>query len=308
MPDNGVPLPYFDQTAVFSLGWRGAVDALDQALLDGLDPAAALGRQLVDVSHGQVLLMPAESATGVGVKVATVAPDNPAAGRPRIQALYLLLDREWLTPLALLDGIALTTLRTPAVSAVAVRHLAAPDAARLVVFGSGPQAWGHVHAVAAVRPIESVRLIARNPAGVRELADRLQREGFAAEPGTAADVAEADVVVCATTAGEPVFDSDLLKPTACVVAVGSHDDDRREVDEGAFARADRVVVETRESAMREAGDVVMAIQAGVLSKDQLIDLGEVVRLQPSGGLTVFKSAGMGWQDLVVAEALLAGHR
>jgi ornithine cyclodeaminase len=300
-----VNLPFLDAATVFAaVSFAEAVDELENALLRGLDPAAALDRSIVDVAHGQLLLMPAESATATGVKLVTAAPENPLRGLPRIQALYLLLDRVTLAPTALLDGAALTTLRTPAVSAVAVRHLASPDASRLVVFGSGPQAWGHVEAIRSVRPLESVEVVGRDRPRAESLAGRVAGSGLSAEVGTAESVAGADVVVCATTAAEPLFDSTLLPPHACVVAVGSHEAGRRELDAMLLGRAATVVVESAAVALREAGDVVMAVEEGVLDPGTLLDLGDVVRRSPAEELAVFKSVGMGWQDLVVAEAVV----
>jgi hypothetical protein len=105
-----VTLPFLDDDAVLgALPFADAVDALERALAGGLDPAAGVDRSIVEVAHGQLLLMPAETATATGVKLATVAPGNASHGLPRIQALYVLLDRTTLRPLALLDGTALTT-------------------------------------------------------------------------------------------------------------------------------------------------------------------------------------------------------
>ena len=118
--------------------------------------------------------MPAEAGPDVGVKLVSLAPDNPSVGKQRIQAIYLLLDAQTLTPQALLDGVALTSLRTPAMSAVAVRRLAAPDARKLVVFGAGPQAEGHVAAVRAVRAVEDVVIVGRDPAKATALAERVE--------------------------------------------------------------------------------------------------------------------------------------
>ncbi|HET6698065.1 MAG TPA: ornithine cyclodeaminase family protein [Nocardioidaceae bacterium] len=305
-------LPYLDaDTVAATVGWGEAVDALERALLGGLDPARALNRSIVEVTYGQLLLMPAESGTAVGLKLGTVAPDNPARDLPRIQALYVLVDRETLTPVALLDGTALTTLRTPAVSAVAVRHLAPADARHLVVFGSGPQAWGHVHALRAVRPVQQVTVVGRDRGRAEQLVARLDTEGLDARVGDGTEVAEADLVVCATTATSPLFDGTAVKPGACVVAVGSHEPDRREVDSALLGRAAQgggVVVETRDVALREAGDVVLAVGEGALSADQLVELGDVVRREPGAGPSFFKSVGMGWEDLVVAEAVLQRWR
>ncbi|HWD03829.1 MAG TPA: ornithine cyclodeaminase family protein [Amycolatopsis sp.] len=271
-----------------------AIAALRSALADGLDPAADPARAVVPVPSGQFLLMPAFWDLYAGVKVATVAPSNPARGRPRIQGEYLLLDGETLTPLALLDGVALTAVRTAAVSAVAVDALAPADAARLVVFGTGPQAASHVEAMRAVRPVEDVVVVGRSSA-----------EAFAVacggRVGTPAGVASADLVACCTTASAPLFDGSLVADGAVVVAVGSHEPRVREVDSALAARA-AVVVEAVPTALREAGDVVLAVAEGVLSPDALLPLADVVRgvAVPGPGPRLFKSVGMAWEDLVVA--------
>lgn len=294
--------PYLDERTIFEFApWVDAVAAVEQVLLDGLDPAQVPQRSIVDVPQGQLLLMPGTTPTGVGMKLATVAPANPGRGLPRIQAVYVLYDPETLAVTALLDGTALTTVRTPAVSAAAVRHLATASARRLVVFGSGPQAWGHVAAVRAVRPVSEVVVVARRRAGAEALADRLAATGVAARVGDAEDVATADIVVCATTAREPLFDGARLPAHACVVAVGSHEAEARELDGTVLRRAHRVVVEDAGVAMREAGDVIQAVASGDLVVADLIGLREAVRLAPEAGGSVFKSVGMGWQDLAVAQ-------
>ncbi|MDQ1740600.1 MAG: hypothetical protein QOE53_2252 [Pseudonocardiales bacterium] len=231
-------LPFLDAGALSSLvSWGDAIAALESALADGAHRAGGPPRFSVPQAHGELLLMPASDAGQVGVKLTSVAPGNPELGLPRIQAVYVLFDAATLTPRAVIDGTALTTLRTPAVSALAARALAAPDAASLLVFGSGPQAWGHVHALRAVRPLPTVRIAGRDAGRQAALVDRLRDEGVDAIAGSDADVATADIVVCATTARQPVFDGRLLSEHACVVAVGSHEPAARELDEVVFDRA-----------------------------------------------------------------------
>jgi ornithine cyclodeaminase/alanine dehydrogenase-like protein (mu-crystallin family) len=295
-------LPYIDHAEVLDLvPFADAVSALAEALAGGLDPDASPPRSVCEVEHGQLLLMPAETVDAVGVKLGTVAPGNPDRGLPRIQALYVLYDPVTLAPLALLDGTALTTLRTPAVSAVAVDHLASPEAEHLLVFGSGPQAWGHVEAVRAVRPIRRVTVVGRDRGRAEHLAGRVRSTGLAAAAGSADRVGEADIVVCATSAREPLFDGALLSQDVCVVAVGSHEPEARELDDATMRRARRVVVETRSVALREAGDVVQAVKSGALLEQDLVDLRQALAFAPTPGTSVFKSVGMGWQDLVVAD-------
>jgi ornithine cyclodeaminase len=281
-------IPFVDAATIARrLPPRDAVDALEAALRGGLDPEADPPRSSVRAPGGELLVMPSAAAGALGVKLATVAPGNAARGLPRIQGVYALFDGETLAPLAMLDGIGLTNVRTAAVSALAARHLAAPGARRLVVFGRGPQSAAHVEALRAVLPIEAVEVLGRDD-------DR-------------AAVAAADVVCCCTTAREPLFAGDDVPDHATVIAIGSHEPEAREVDERLAARA-AVVVESRGSALREAGDVIQAIEAGALAPDELVGLAPLVRGEvapPAGAPRLFKSTGMAWEDLVIAAAVHA---
>ncbi|MEU1020466.1 ornithine cyclodeaminase family protein [Streptomyces sp. NPDC005898] len=304
-------LPRFDASDLARLvPMPAAIDALEAALLAGLDPEAEPARGVVDVPGGQLLLMPSSTASYTGVKLATVTPANPGRGLPRVQGLYVLLDGATHAPAALLDGIALTSLRTPAVSGLAVRHLAAPDSRRLLVFGTGPQAWGHVTAVRAVRPsLEHVDVVARNPERMAAFVARCRAAGLSAAPADPGAVAHADVVCCCTTAREPLFDSALLPGHATVVAVGSHEPDAREVDARLVARA-TVVAESHEVARRECGDLVLAAAEGAFDLAHVHTLAALVRgdVRPADGRPrLFKSAGMAWEDLAVAAAVYEGR-
>ncbi|NUR89337.1 MAG: ornithine cyclodeaminase family protein [Nonomuraea sp.] len=300
-------LPYLDGDALERLvPYRRAVRVLEQALRDGLDPESAPPRTGVAFPAGELLLMPAASGRYAGVKVVSVAPGNPERGLPRIQGTYLLLDGDTLAPLAAIDGIALTSLRTPAVSALAVAHLAEPGARRLVVYGSGPQAWGHVLALREVRPVEHVTVVGRDLARAEARAARCQALGLTAEARTTEGgrIAEADLVVCCTTAREPLFPGKLARDGVTVVAVGSHEPEARELDDDLVARA-TLVVEARTAALAEAGDVIMPIRHGTITSGHLAgNLAELIagRVIAGPGPRVFKSTGMAWEDLVVAAA------
>jgi ornithine cyclodeaminase/alanine dehydrogenase-like protein (mu-crystallin family) len=258
-----------------------AVDALEAALRAGLDPEADPPRAVLALERGELLVMPSAAGGHAVVKLVTVGGD------PRVQGVCVVFDGATLAPAAVIDGIALTNLRTAAVSALAVRHLARPDARRLLVFGRGPQAVAHAEAIRAVRPIEHVEMLGRDHGDTDDL------------------IAGADVVCCCTTARAPLFDGARVGGEATVVAIGSHEPDARETDDALAARA-TVVVESRASALREAGDVIAAIRAGALAEHELVGLAELVRGEaaPAGGRPrLFKSTGMAWEDAVVAAAI-----
>jgi ornithine cyclodeaminase/alanine dehydrogenase-like protein (mu-crystallin family) len=285
-----------------------AVDAISEVLAGRFDPADDVVRSSVDTAHGQFLLMPSERGDFAGVKVVTVAPGNPSFGLPRIQGVYLLFDALTLTLLATFDAAALTTLRTPAVSLAAVRPALARihEPIRVVVFGTGPQALGHLDTLVAVadQPIGSVVFIARNPARVDPSVTGRGRVIAVAGEEAHAALSVAHMVVCATTAREPLFPADAIAPDAIVIAVGSHEPTARELDGALLGRA-TVIVEDVATALREAGDVIMAIDEGTLDPGALIPIKDVftgATQLSSHGTVVFKSVGMSWEDLAVAAA------
>ncbi|WP_193509431.1 ornithine cyclodeaminase family protein [Cryobacterium sp. BB736] len=299
-------LPFLTADDIFErMNYLDAVRTLQRDLRSGLDPDADFERGSVDLAQGKFLLMPSESSEFAGVKVLTVAAENPARGLPLIQGVYVLTDAATLSPVALLDGAALTTLRTPAVSAAAADLLVPDDVPRLVVFGSGPQALGHVEAMRSIRRLEHVTIVARNQERAASAAAAVRASGIVADVGTVEAIRDADVIVCATTATEPLFDSALVPDTACVLAVGAHAADAREVDSALVARS-QVVVESVPVALREAGDVMIPVAEGRLSPDALTGMRDLV----TGAVPVdwsrpriFKSTGMSWEDLSIASEL-----
>ena len=301
-----------------SFSFLSAVKAIEEALLGGLDPAGDLPRSILPIEKGELLLMPSTSVQGSGIKVLTIAPNNPALNEPRIQGIYLLFDKENLAISSILDGAALTTYRTPAISFAAVRkglELSRGEIS-VVVFGSGPQAISHIQTLAALDvKVTSVVFVVRDIEKAQKRIPDVAQMGLTSECTIhilGADshevnqhLQQADLVIAATTARAPLFDSTHLKQSVIVIAVGSHEPDVREIDSKLVARA-QVVVETRASALREAGDVIMAIGDGSITAQSLHELADVVcgrttlnREQP----IFFKSSGMSWEDLVIARAV-----
>lgn len=281
-------------------------DALLARLRDDPPAADRPARTRVDVRAGQVLLMPDESSSFVGVKAVSIARGNPALGLPAIQGSYLLLDAATLAPVALIDAAELTLVRTAAVSLLGVRLLLPAERPRVTVVGAGPQAVAHVEALASLDPA-SVRLCVRDASRVEAARAAVAGLDVAVEVVVGVPVESSDVVVCATTAREPVLDSRPLPDHAVVVAVGSHEPDARELDTDLMARG-WVVVESREAARREAGDVVIA-ETETGRALVAADLGELARGEAAPDPSrprVLKTVGEAWEDLTAAALLAAG--
>lgn len=283
------------------LSMEQAIDALGDAFGGRLPEAPP--RSHLDVGSGDLLLMPAWSAEAAGVKLVSVAPDNPQRGLPLIHGIYVLFDKPSLEPVALFDAAALTALRTAAVSGVATRYLAREDAANLVLFGAGTQARSHLEAMMTVRPVEVVTVVSRTAGSADELAKRARDLGLDASAGTADAVAQADLVCTCTTSGKPVFDGELLRPGTHVNAVGSYKPEARELDDTAIGHAS-ITVDV-DIAARESGDLAIPLQRGVIAAGDVSLLANVIAdggRESESDITIFKSVGAAFEDLVVAEA------
>lgn len=272
---------------------------------------------------GVTLVMPARidgGAPSLAVKVVSVFHANRAVGLPRIQAAVIDLDPDTGRPLAVLEGAALTAIRTAAGSGAATDLLARPDATTLAVIGAGVQARSHVEAMCAVRPLSRVRIYSRTRARVDALIDELRGTG-----GARADVAfvrvdsaaealrDADIVCTTTTSPTPVFGDGDLAPGTHVNAVGSFTPEAREVPGATVARS-WVAVDDREAAWAEAGDLIRARDEGRIDEAHVrATLGELVLdpdLRPVDPEqpTLFKSVGIAVQDAAAAAAAARAAR
>jgi ornithine cyclodeaminase len=252
---------------------------------------------------GAVLVMSAyHSPTGTAVvKKIGIALDQV----PAIRATLIWTGRgEQLVA----DGSSITTLRTGAVVGVATDLLAPADATRLTVIGSGAQAPDQVRAVLAVRPIADVTVTGRSAGRAEALALELAGEfpavRFTSSTDVDAAVADAHVICCATSSSTPLFAADALPATVHVNAIGAFRPSMRELPRELLACATTVLVDQREAALEESGEVIDAVRAGSISTDDLVELGPALADPPApSGRTVFKSVGVGCQDWAIAAAL-----
>ncbi len=293
-------------------GQLGAVEGAVRDVASGKDRSPL--RSHVPLEHGDLLLMPGVRAGGSGtsVKLVTVVPGNAARGRPTVQAVICWFDAATGEPLAMLDGSTVTAMRTGAASGVATRLLARRDASTLTVIGAGAQAEWQVRAVQAVRSIQRVLVWARSEGSRIRFAEHIAAAtGLEAQAMDDAEsaVRAADVVCCATTSDTPVFDATWLRPGTHVNGIGAFRLGMVELPPELFGIASPVTVDSREAAMAEAGDLVAAIERGLCSEADLVEIGSIepdwVATRDPQAITAFKSVGLAIQDVAAAELIVA---
>jgi alanine dehydrogenase len=268
--------------------------------LDALDPPRTL------------LLMPAWQPAGdIGIKIATVFPGNAARGLPSVNAAYLLLSGQTGQPLALIDGRALTLLRTAAVSALAADLLAPAMPGTLLMVGTGALSRYLVEGHLAVRKYHSVLIWGRDPHKAAAVARDLSARGW---PVRSADDLEAaarsaDVISCATLADRPLIKGLWLKSVRHLDLVGSFKPAMRESDDECLRDA-CIVVDTP-AALVDSGDLIHPLANGIVEEADITLLGELAArtvTAPRAAKSVFKSVGVAHADLAAAEQLMERHR
>ena len=305
---------YTAQQVHAALDWG----ALDSALTAAFAVSAESSVQ-VPLRHAHalsasdlLLLMPAWSHDAIGLKLVTVIPDAPSRGAPTVGATYLLLDRATGAPRAVLDGDALTVRRTAAISAIAARYLARSDARTMLMIGSGHLAPWMVRAHCALRPsIERVFVWGRNPRRASAMVRELASEGLPVAMAGDLEIAvrAADLISCATTSHTPIVRGEWLSPGTHLDLVGGFTREMREVDDDAVARS-RISVDTYRGALAEPGDLVIPLEQGRITREQVVaELAELVRGERIGRTsddetTLFKSVGTALADLVAAQAVV----
>lgn len=305
---------------------RNAIDLVGAAFQE-LSEGRALSplRTSLEIrpERATTLVMPAfvPGAAALGVKVVSVFTDNPGRGLPTITALVAMFDDETGQPLAILDGAYLTALRTGAVSGAATEVLARKDATVLTVIGAGVQAMTQALAVAEVRSLQRVNVIARSRESQERFVATAERDWPGLAPLLSIDadpvdaVREADIICTATTSREPVFDDADVQPGTHINGVGSFTPEMREIPAATIARA-MVVVDQREAALGEAGDLILPLREGLIDRSHVSkELGHLLGGGVTGRendeqITVFKSVGNAIQDMAVGRFAVdeAGRR
>jgi len=286
------------------------------AALSAGDVEMPLRSRVAGQKDGVSLIMPAHlTMTGdMGVKVVSVFPQNVSIDLPIIHAVVLVLHAETGEVLAMVEGGSLTAIRTGAGAGAATDILANEDASSVAIIGSGVQARTQLEAVCAVRDIQQVRVFSPTRENAENFAAEMSGQGMIpalidVENSANDAIADADIICTATTSLSPVFDGNLLKPGVHINAVGSYMPTMQEVDEVTLQKS-RIYVDSYESVFEEAGEIIIALQNGAISEDDLYaELGEVIngkknRRQSPDDITYFKSCGVAVQDAIAASIAL----
>lgn len=287
-----------------------AVAKLRDTLRNGFDPAGDQSRSAIPVENGEFLIMPSTTPSAFGIKLLSVAPPGYQDDLPRIQGSYLLFDGTTLSPKALIDGIAVTNLRTPAVSISCVYDFLAdgssesPAPLHVAIFGTGPQGRTHAATAESTFPNRKISITFLSRTKPEDLEDRytwVQAGSRQASEVTRA----AELVLCTTSASEPILTKGNVSDSAVIVAVGSHSPQTRELASDLVASA-TVIVEDMGATLREGGDIIQPLNEGVINKTDLLSYADVVsgKVQVARDKPiVFKFTGMPWEDLALAEAI-----
>ena len=254
-------------------------------------------------------IAPADRSEGaLGMKAVSVFPGNASRGIDTHQGAVLLFEADTGRLSALMDGGTITAIRTAAVSGVATDLLARREASELAILGAGVQARTHLEAIASVRPLRRARIWSRTPDHAGALVHQeSSKYRFALEvaPSPEAAVRGADIVATVTASPEPVLQRSWLNDGAHINAVGSSIPTTRELDSSTVADA-RLYVDRRESALNEAGDVLIPMREGKITAEHIVaELGEVIIGKDQGRrsseeLTLFKSLGLSVEDVASA--------
>ena len=302
-----------DEAAMSKLVDIGAlVSHLERAFAGPLEAPPRAHIDLPGVDPSTLLLMPAwRSGRSLGVKIVTVDPARGRRGQHAVNGVYVLLDAATGEPAAVLGARTLTATRTAAVAALASSYLARPDAKTLLMAGTGTLAPFLIRGHAAVRPIQRVLLWGRDrnkaAALATGLAAELPRLRFTVAEDLAGATRSADIISCATASPEPYLPSEAVQPGAHVDLVGSFKPTMKEIAPALVARAHVFVDEM--DALNESGDLIPALESGVLQVSSVCDLRTLVghpecRHRDPAAITIFKAVGMAVADLAAAEFFL----
>lgn len=262
----------------------------------------------IEKENALTLTMPAYLPVkkALGLKVVSIFPNNTKKNLSSIYGTMLLLDAETGQLEALMEGTYLTALRTGAVSGLATKYLACEDAKHVAIIGSGVQAVTQLEAIAAVRDIQQVSIWSRNKERAKVFAETVQDHfNVKMHLNVKEAIKDADIICTATGSLAPLINLQEIKPGVHINAIGSHTKEMREIANDVLKKA-LVIVDQKQAALAEAGEIIHAIESKALTKTRLKELGDIIQKNTSyykKRLTVFKSVGLAIQDISIAQVV-----
>jgi len=258
-----------------------------------------------------ILIMPSSAFGITGVKISSLYKNNPSRNLPMTQGLMVIINNETGEPVAMIDAVYLTELRTGAASGLATELLSRKDSKTLGIFGSNEQAEMQIEGVTEVRNINKIFVFARNKEKTIEFCKKISaKTGIQIIPAENADnLKSCDIICTATNSCEPVFEHQYVKPGTHINAIGSYKPTCREIPGETIIKS-KLIVDQMKAALAEAGDILIPLSEGLINSNHIYaELGEIVSGKKTGRtsndeITVFKSVGIAVQDLALAKLVL----
>lgn len=269
--------------------------------------------------NGQILIMPAllKSIAGMSLKLSSIFPRNKNKNLPLIHAIIILMDVNNGKIKAIIEGSTLTSIRTGAVSGLATDLLARHDSKSLAIIGSGKQAKSQLEAVCSVRNIENIFIYSRNKSNAITFSKTINLnekiyiniKNIIVTNIVSEAIVDADIICTATSTSsrDPIIEAKDIKEGTHINAIGGVDESSCEIDPLLFNKS-YIVVEQKEAAILEAGEIIFSLKSGFISKDKIVELGEILSKTRASResreqITIFKSVGLAIEDLFVSEWL-----
>ena len=307
-------MKYVSGEFIESIAMKEAIGAMRVAFAVISDNEASLPQRM-KLEPGQknadILVMPSSAFGITGVKITSLYKNNPSRKLPMTQGLMVIIDNETGAPIALLDAVSLTTLRTGAASGLATELLSRQESNTLGIFGSNEQAEMQIAGVMVSRAIQKIFVFATDKEKTisfcKKISAKTGIETIASE--NANDSLLCDIICTATNSCQPVFKQENVKPGTHINAIGSYRPGCREIPGGTIAKS-KLVVDQLKAALNEAGDILIPLNEGLINSSHIYaELGEIVSGKKQGRtgddeITVFKSVGIAVQDLALAKAVL----
>lgn len=292
------------------ISMKEVVDALDEYYLTDDKNEYVPERLFINDNDNTALLMPSFYEDYYAAKVIGIAPGNVKLNEPTLRGIIYLTKRSTMEPLAVYDARTITAMRTGAISGLSIKYLAKKDATKVGIIGAGDQAWSHLEAACAVRPIEEVFVTSRSKDRLNDFVKKIEEKypNLRVQIVATEELVEKSEIICTTTTSvEPVIPDDLQidltgKHFAACGAFKAH---MQEIPDSIIKKADRIFVDTY-ATFEESGEMIKAKQFGkdenvVLELDKLVKMGEGAYKENE--LTLFKSCGASIYDIVTAKLI-----